>query len=354
MLRFAILASLLASTAAFGEPLVKPVVPAKTMTRVDYILTEGESKPFMISGFVPSKASKDKQTPVKVGVSSGYPMVTVLALKTWGYEAQAGKQFTLPSLVLAGEAKVMGKPALVQIKLSNIVLNVVKSAYGSDENVSGADLQIALSQTLLAPAGQSELWMTFDDNAVLQVSYPNAAVKKVGDAEERKIVEAKPDENRVPVKLTLSTGDYGFGMVAFHGKPAVAKAKLCGFDVSMTSKNLVYATMPTTREYQLKPDDGDFKVVEGADRVSKVGMGTAKDLRLTAATGAGLKTPLDLYFEALPINIDAEAQQFAIYIGPGYLKQFLQVSLLAVGSDGIPRLYGYAEKGLTLDPKAKK
>jgi hypothetical protein len=361
MLRFAILASLLASTAAFGEPLVKPVVPAKTMTRVDFPLTEGEGKPFMVAGFVqPFRLSKEKSTPatpgdaVKVGISSGYPMVTVLALKHWGYQGVAGKQFTLPSLTLVGEAKLMGKPALVHIKLSNIVLNVVKSAFGSDENVSGADLQIALSQTLLAPATQSELWMTFDENATLQISYPATAVKKAGEAEERKVEPVTPDPERVPVKLTLSPADFGFNMVAFHGKPAVAKAKMCGFDVSMTSKNLVYATMPTTREYMLKPDDGDFAVVEGADKVSKVGKGTAKDLRLTAATGAGLKTPIDLYFETLPISIDAEAQQFAIYVGPGYMKQFLHASLLAVGSDGIPRLYGYVQKGLTLDPKAKK
>ena len=354
MFRFALLSLILVSAASGAEPLVKPVVPAKTMTRVDFPLTEGDGKPFMIAGFVSPKATKEQPAAVKIGLSSTYPMVTVLALKHWGYDAVPGKLFTLPSLILVGEAKVMGKPAQVQVKLSNIALNVVKTAFGSDENVSGADLQISLLQTLLAPAGQSELWMTFEDNAVLQANYPTAAVKKTGPADERKIAEATPDVDRVPVKLTLTPGELGFSMVAFHGKPAVAKAKLCGFDVSMTAMNLVYVTMPTTREYMLKPDDGDFAVVEGADRVSKVGKGTAKDLRLTAATGAGLKLPLDLYFETVPLNIDAEAQQFAIYLGPGYFKKFVQAPLLAIGSDGIPRLYGYAAKGATLDPKAKK
>jgi len=354
MLRFAVVASLLASTASAAEPLVKPVIAPKTMTRVDFPLLEGNGKPFMVDGLVQPRMSKDKPVEVKVGLSSGYPMVTVAALKVWGYDAQPGKPFTLPSLTLVGEAKMMGKLAQVQVKLSHLTLNVVKSAFGSEDNVSGADLQISLAQTLLAPAGQSELWMTFDNPAVLQVSYPVAVVKKSGEAEERKAVEATPDADRVPLKLTLSPGDFGFTMVAFHGKPSVAKAKFCGFDVSMTAQNLVYVTMPTTREYMLKPDDGDFAVVEGADRVSKVGKGTAKNLRLTAAAGAGLKTPLDLYFETVPLNIDAEAQQFAIYLGPGYFKQYVQSPILAVGSDGIPRLYGYAMKGATLDPKVKK
>jgi len=355
MHRIAILASLLAATASYGEPLVKPVVPAKTMTRVEFPLKEGDGKPYQIDGLLtPFTLGKENAKPVTVGLSSGYPMATVNAIKSWGYAATPGKPFTLPSLTLIGEAKISGKPALVHIKLTNLVLNVVKSAFGSEDNVSGADLQISLAQTLLAPAGQSELWMTFDENASLQVSYPTTAVKKAEEVEERKVPETKPEAERVPVKLTLTPSDYGLAMIAFHGKPSIYKAKYCGFDVSMTSKGLVYTTMPTVSEYKLKPGEGEFAVVEGADRVSKVGKATAKDLRLTAATGAGLKAPLDLYFEAVPLQIDAEAQNFAIFIGPGYLKQFLQAPILAVGTDGIPRLYGYAEKNVTLDPKVKK
>jgi hypothetical protein len=349
-----IVALLLVSTAFAAEPLVKPVVAPAGKVRVEYQLTEGDGKPFMVAGLVQPRKSGEKPVEVKVGLSSGQGMVTVAALKTWGYDAQPGKQFTLPSLTLIGEAKVGGKPSQVQVKLSNLILNVVKTAFGSDDNVSGADLQISLAQTLLAPASQSELWMTFENPAVLQISYPAAAVKKTGEAEERKPMEATPDADRVPLRLTLSPNDFGFTMVAFHGKPTAAKAKYCGFDVSMTAQNLVYVTMPTTREYMLVPDDGNFQEVTGADRVSKVGKGTAKNLRLTAAAGAGWKAPLDLYFEAVPLNIDAEAQQFAIFLGPGYFKQFVQSPLLAVGSDGVPRLYGYATKGATLDPKAKK
>lgn len=362
MIRTAILASLIAAAFAHAEPLVKPVVPPSGFTRVTYPLTVGEEfgNAYAVAGFVaPGKPGKDKTspgTPVKVAFCSAIdPLITVATLKAWGYTAEPGKMFTLPSLTLVGEAKLQGKPATVHVKLSNLQLFVAKSAYGSESSVRGADLMIGLNQALLATHAQSEMWMTFGDGATLQVNYPAAAVKRIGTAEPREMPEPPvPDANRVPLRISLTPTDYATPLTSFHGQPAKATGKVCHLDVSMTEKDYIYLTYPMALSYGIKADESNATVGRGADSEAKLFNGISKDIRLPASSGAGYKAVLDLNLKQVAVTIDAESLNHTLMVGPGYLKSIVQSPLLAVGTDGIPRLYGYIEKANTLDPKAKK
>ena len=66
MLRLAVVASLIASTAFAAEPLVKPVVAPAGKVRVDFPLTEGDGKPFMVAGLMQPRKSGEKPVEVKV------------------------------------------------------------------------------------------------------------------------------------------------------------------------------------------------------------------------------------------------------------------------------------------------
>jgi hypothetical protein len=362
MIRLAILASLLAGIASAAEPLVKPASPAAGFIRVTYPLTggdEAEGTAYAIAGFVtPFKLNMDKNSPgtaVRVGLgSSSTQFVTVATLKKWGYIGVAGEKFTLPSLTLVGEAKVQGKPCTVHVKFTKLVMEVVKSAYGSEDDVNGADLMIDLNQTLLAKPGQSELWMTFNEGATLKVSYPASAVRKIDTAEEHGKTETAVDPNRVPLRIAFDPQLYWTPIVSFNGQPVNAKAKVCSLMIGMTSKDYANLTMPMARIYNLKPDESKEKLGNGPDTASKLFPAQSKNLCLAGTTGAGWKAPLDLNLKDVTVTIATESEYPILFLGPSFFKGILKSPVLAVGTDGIPRLYGYAEKDATKDPRQKK
>lgn len=361
MLRFALFTSLLAVSLSSAEPLVKPVVPGKTFTRVEFPLQGGKGKAFHFAGTVPTlKSIKGSGSSgggpgvaeIRVGLCTTLPMASVKTLQSWGYEVTAGQRFTIPSIMLIGETIVKGKREVAEVKLTSLVVNVFRNTYGSEDKALGADVLLTPDQLHLASAGQSEFWMTFDENATAQISYPAKQVKTTGSMLEDRpaVAEAKVDPEWLPVRIPLQPSNYFFDMKVLNGISSVGKSKNCSLEIAFTNKDYVYITRPMAVEYGIKLGD-DAPMTFGGDTRNMSAAGVASNIRLVAASGAGWKNPIDMEYKEVKLTIGLEPEQPSMCLTPGYLSPRIQSMLLAVGTDGIPRLHGYTEKGFTADPK---
>ena len=58
-----------------------------------------------------------------------------------------------------------------------------------------------------------------------------------------------------------------------------------------------------------------------------------------------------MLYKEIVLTIGYEAMQPSMCLTPGYLNPRLKQMTLAVGTDGVMRLYGYTSKEFTTDPK---
>lgn len=360
-MRIVVLSLALCMSSLLAEPLVKPVVPGKSYTRVEYPLKGGNGECFHFKATTPTqKSGKNKDLPsttpnvaeIEVGLCSTLPMITVKTAEKWGYNnVGAGQKLTIPSILLTGEATLMGKRCEVNIKLTNIVVDVYKAAYGTDEKILGADILLTPEQLWLVSPNLSEFWMTFEENATAQVSYPTTQVKKVKEFDDKpSATEVKADAELLPVRIPLQPKSYNFDMKVLHATPVGTKSKNCMLEIAFTNRDYVYMTRGMADEYKIKLGD-DAPMVFGADMTIKGASAVASNVRLTSASGAGWKTPVEMHYKEIGMLIGLEAMHSNMCLTPGYLIPRIQQMLLAVGTDGIPRIYGYTNKDMTIDPK---
>jgi hypothetical protein len=350
-----------------ANDLAKPAAPPPGATRVRFPISGGETTVYLVKALVPkppagksaAAAKPGDGTPATVGLSTqpapGH--ATVKALKKLGYPAAAGATVVLPEVVLVGEATGKARPGAVYARAVNVKVMALASAYGSEDHVAGADLLVGIDALLRAAPGAAEPWVEFGDAPAFTASYPAAAVarpagEKPADPPGKKD-PPKPDAGRVPVAVVMRPG-YVLPLTRLDGKPAVP-AVPAHFGLAQVSPPGVWVSLKASELYRLKPvPASEFDGFYGFDRRGKAALGRAADLRFTAGTGTGLKTAREFVATDHGLILDQEQQVASVVVGPGYFKPLLQHPLLAVGSDGVPRLYGYAKKEAVPEPAKKK
>lgn len=356
MVRFVLLAALaVAPAVTAADPLVKPAKPPAGFVRVRFPV-DGEAAILPGTVTAPAAAPKGKPTvtAVRVAVTSAATLATVKRLAALGVKAEAGKPAVIPELVLDGWAGAV--PA--RVKLTNLRVDAVARAFGSEDKLDGADFWLNLDQLTAAPAGQSELWATFGERTEFAASYPPAAVRKLkptDDAPPPAAPELKPEDDRVPVAITLQPGGYQVAPTELNGTPM----KLPGFsnfDVMLTGDVPGYVSNRTLGDHKLKLEPDSIRVSEdGAGRAAKYGTAAVPTVRYAAGAGAGYKTPRELRFGPSRATLAEDNDAPSYSIGPAFLRAVggARTVVLAVGTDGVPRVYAVLPKNRVADPKKK-
>jgi len=351
--------------AAEPAPLVKAATVPAGSTRVRFELESDKNAAYRLKAIIPPpKLAKAGAEPVPATIALdtalgdiGY--VTRKKLKALGYDAVAGQTVVLPEVLLIGEAVgLKPKPGEVRAKANNVKLLVLEKAYGSEEFVGGADIQVNIDALLQGVPSLAQPWVYFGLTPLFEANYPERFLVRMPT--EVGIPPAKayePEEiqaGRVPMMVAMKAG-YVLPYAGFHGKPAMSGPRVV-FALGQVNQPGVFVTHKMAQMYDLKPDPDakDIEIFADFDKKGKAVIGKINDLRIPVNIDAGFKTARELTTKETPLILDQEQQMPALYIGPGYFTQFLQEPTFAVGSDGTARLYGYVDpKNVPVAPKKK-
>lgn len=361
MPRLALLAVLLIPAATVAaEPLVKPAKPPAGFTRVRFPEMGKEGTFPKLTGTVTVPSAVPKGMPTVTTVSMAvmsvdyWALITVKRLAALGIKGEAGKPAVLPEVTVDGWAAT----GPVKVKLTNVQLRVVDRSFGSDDKLRDDDFWINLDQLVRAPAGQSELRMTFGEQTELAISYPDKSLKKSDAAGEKPAppVEPKIEADQVPFMFPLVPGRYGVAPLTMNGIPMPVPGS-SRFEVSMTGGiQPAFVSARTLTDHKLMSEEKEIVGQNGNGKVEKTSVADIPKATYAVGIGAGYKTPREVHFKAVKATVFAESDRPEYSIGPGFLKSAAdaQAVTLAVGTDGIPRVYAAVPKAAVVDPKAKK
>ncbi len=363
-LAFGCVVASLAGLAPAAEPLVKPATIPVGATRLRFPLESDNGSAYRLKALIPPPKTAKKGTeplPATIAIDTalgdtGY--ITVKKLKSFGYDVPVGQTAILPEVLLLGET-VGPKPKAgeVRAKANNLKLVVLEKAYGSEDTVGGADLQVNLDVLLQGTAAQSQAWVYFGKTLLMDANYPEKSLIRPpteAGATPTEFVPEEPTADRVPMMITLRTG-YQMPLNGFHGKPAATGPRVV-FSLGQIREPGIYVTAKMAKMYELKPDPDakELEIFADFNKKGKAMMGLIKDIRIPVGIDAGFKTARELTSKEQPLILDQEQQTPALYVGPGYFGPLLQNPIMAVGPDGVARVYGYIEpKSVPVAPKKK-
>lgn len=349
-----------------AEPLVKPAKPPAGFTRVRFPAMGKEDELPKLTGTVTVPPAMPRGmptvTPVSMVVMSSdyWAIITVKRLAALGIKGEVGKPAVLPEVTLNGWAST----GPVKVTLTNVQMRVVAGSFGSDDKLRGDDFWINLNQLVRSPAGQSELWMTFAEQTELAVSYPNKWVKKSDAGGEKPDAPPAPPvlgdpavpADRVPVMLSLAPNTYTVVPQMLNGRP-MPKPGGSRFEVSMTGGGQsALITFRTLTDHKLMADENEVVGDGGDGKVEKRGVAGIPKAIYAAGIGTGFKTAREIHFKPTKATVFVESDVPEFSVGSGFLRTAAdaQGTTLAVGTDGVPRVYAALPKALVVDPKAKK
>jgi hypothetical protein len=347
-------------------PLLKPVAPPSGMVRVRVPFTEGMTKAIQMKGQVPNPRKKGEVIDASVALdTAGRSVVTVKILEKWGYPRPANNTLVLPELLLVGNQlapKLAGKGTDVLVRLTNLKLEVRDTAPDGGDQIFGADMIVFLPDLLKSAAKPPEPRLHFADR-FLDLTVPPAAVKRPGTGEELPTEpEAKPDPtlavvacplNNLP-SLSFATGSVN-GMDTYVGPdgkphpvvPILSSVTHGGSGVLMNiglARALKLDVDPTKATVGGMTTNKKLQLVEHVVR----------ELRLGVLTGPGLKTPQELVLTDLPIWVEVNDSEPALYLGYPFITAHFKDAVLAITPDGTAKLHGRVNPELLKAPLPRK
>jgi hypothetical protein len=344
-------------------PLFKPVTPSKAAVRVRIPVIEQRGTAMHFEALVPKAKGKTGETveiTAALEVIPGKSFVPANVWQNWGYEVPQNKMVTLPELTVSGlqVAPKSNKGFDVTARFTDIRLEVIEPS-SEAEKVAGADLYLRLAD-LTRPADRLFEPRLFFQDKFLDLSLPTALVKHPGTGEDAP-AEPRPgtDADRVAFGSTLINRQAPvFPYASVNGlalyKLPDGKVEPVSVGVASTTDTSsgAWMTMGMARgcNVQLDADEVPGNVATVKTKLAK---GVVKELRLSGATGPGLKTPRDLVITDLQVYVDKNDSGHFLYLGPRFLETYYKDAVFSCGPDGTWQLRGRARSELLKDIKTR-
>lgn len=368
-MRTVLLASLLvcAARSAADEPapLLKPVLPTGSATRVRFPVTPGFPKSMQFKAQVPNGKKKSELIPVTVAFDTlvGQSYVSAKNVEKWGYDPKL-KELVLPELVIATAQPAPAKSAKgsdATLRLVNVKLTVVEAPGSGDASIFQSDLSLSASNIYYGSERTAEPRVSFADKFV-EFTAPAALVKRLStSAAPLPPVTGTDDDKRVVAAVPMvSRGGPVFAFVSVNGHDSYKTADGKTVPVVGTVGSLnnwdagVMITLGMARGCKVEFDQAKGGA-EGTSAVGKseVGRGKLKELRFEIATGPGLKEKKDFVLKDVPVMVNLNASDGFLTIGPNFINRHFKDAVYAAGSDGVWKLHGRVNPETFADPKTR-
>jgi hypothetical protein len=351
-----------APPAAEPGPLLKPVVPSSTNTRVRIPVIEERGTTMQFKAQIPKgKAKKGETIDIVVGIETlpGPSYVSSKLWESWGYEVPPNrtailKEITIPAWQIAPKTT---KGQDVMIKIPSIAMEIIEPPGGADK-VRGCDIFLTLKELTKGADRNFETRFYFPDK-YFELSVPSGSVKRPGTGD---VGPADPEVTKDSELVVVAAP------MAFRGMPLFAyssingltqyktpegKIELVNAGVSSTNDwpTGVLMTMGTARGCGVEMEKEDVKGL-GATFETRAVKGKVKELRLGVITGPG-KTQKDIVIQDLTVYVDKANSGHFVWLGPRFMDAYLKDHVYACGTDGMWQLHGRIKPDLLMDIKTR-
>jgi hypothetical protein len=368
-MRTVLLAALLvcAARSAADEPapLLKPVVPTGSATRVRFPVTEGFPKTMQFKAQLPNGKKKSELVSVVVAFDTlaGQSYVSAKNVERWGYDPKV-KELVLPELVIAVTQPAPAKSAKgtdATLRLVNVKLTVVEAPGSGDATVYQSDLSLSASNIYYGSERAAEPRVSFADKFV-EFTAPPGLVKKLNtsDAPVPPVTNTDDDKRTIAAVPMVTRGGPVFGYIAVNGQDSykTADGKMVPVVGTVGSLNNwdagVMLTLGTARGCKVEFEQaGDGTEGTSAFGKADVGRGKLKELRLEIVTGPGLKDKKDFVLKDVPVMVNKNASDGFLTIGPKFINEHFKDAVYAAGPDGVWKLHGRVNPDVFADPKTR-
>lgn len=366
--RLALPAALVALTVtaarADPEPLLKPITPPGSGTRVRFATSEEKPIFYHVEARIPDPKKKDKGIDVVVAFESlpGKSSVALKKWKGWGFDVPANRVGVLPELVIPGsQLAPKASKVGVEVRLTNVKLEIV-DVPGDGDTVLMSDVLLTMSEFTKGADRAFEPRMYFADK-FMEFTVPNAAVRRPGTGDD---APPPPPAASADKDLVVFSGPSrshgGIPVLAFASIDGQAQYKLpdgklesvnAGISSTMNWQDGVLLTIGTARGCGIAVMPADDLKGLGVGFETTVGRGTLKELRLGFVTGPGGKVQKDLVLTDVPVIIDKNNSGHFVWIGPRFLQRHFTDPVYAFTPEGGWRLHGRVKPELLNDTKTR-
>lgn len=348
-------------------PLLKPVTPAASSTRLRLATSEDKPVFFHINARIPDPKKSDKSFEITVAFDNqpGKAHVALKKWKSWGFEVPANRVGLLPELIipasqLAPKLTKGGRDA--EYRISNIKVEIIEPPADGD-TILLCDLLLPMSDFTRAASDRAfETRIYFPDKFV-EFTAPNATVKRLGTGDEKPLPDPAitPDKDLVvatgPTTLYYGTPTFAFASIDGQQQYKLPSGKTetvnVGIGTTMNWQDGLLMTTGMARGCGIKIEDAkDLKGI-GTGFDATVGRGKIKELRLAFMTGPNLKTPKDLVLKDVSVIVDKNNSEHFMWVGPRFIETHLADAVYACDSTGVWRLHGRIKPELLQDIKTR-
>lgn len=346
-------------------PLLKPVVPPSSGTRVRVATSEADPVFYHFAARVTDPKNKEKTFDCTVAFDSlpSKAMVAAKKWKEWGFEVPKDRTATLPELIVPCQ-QVAPKPAKgrdVEVRLANIKVEIIEPPMDGDK-VLFCDLLLPMNELTKGADKAFEPRMYFGDK-FMEFSVSTGIVKKLGTGEDGTLPEpaVSADKDLLPFSGSMvsyqGTPAFSYACVDGQQKYMLPSGKMetvnVGLSSTMNWPEGILVTIGTARGLGLTVEDAKDLKGAGAGFEASVGRAKVKEFRLAGLSGSGLKVPKDLVLKDVPVIVDKNNSHHFIWIGTRFLDSHVTDAVYGCDSFGTWRLTGRVKPELLMDPKTR-
>ncbi|MCE9565631.1 MAG: hypothetical protein K8U57_26715 [Planctomycetes bacterium] len=346
-------------------PLLKPVTPPMTSTRVRVQTSDEKPEFFHITARIPDQKKKDTMIDVVVAFDSlpGKAFVAMKKWKSWGFEVPANRTGTIPELIITGSQVIpkLSKGRDTEIRLTNVKVEIVEPPADGD-TILLCDMMLPINELTKGADRAFETRMYFGDK-FMEFTVPNAMVKRLGTGDDAPLPEPGITTDK---DLIAATGP----STLYHGVPTFTFASIDGQQTyklpdgksetinvgvasTMNWQDGILMTIGTARGLGLTVDQGkDLKGI-GAGFDAMVGKAKLKEFRLAFVTGPTGKVQKDLVLKDVTVIVDKNNSNHFVWIGPRFLEANFTDPVYACDSAGVWKLSGRLKPEALQDIKTR-
>jgi len=341
--------ALTAAEAQEPGPLLKPVTPPTTSTRVRVQTSDEKPEFFHIAARIMDQ-KKEKTIDLVVAFDSlpGKGFVALKKWKSWGFEVPPNRTGTIPELIIPASQVFpkLSKGRDTEVKLTNVKVEIIEPPADGD-TILLCDMLLPINDLTKNADKAFETRMYFGDK-FMEFTVPNTAVKRLGTGDETPLPEPAVTTDK---DLIAATGP----STLYHGVPTFSYAAIdgqatyklpdgknetvnVGIASTMNWQDGILMSIGTARGLGLTVEnDKDLKGL-GAGFDATVGRAKLKEFRLGLVTGTNQKK--DLVLKDVKIIVDKNNSNHFVWIGPRFIEAHFTDPVYGCDTAGVWKLSG--------------
>jgi hypothetical protein len=358
--------AVVAAEAQEPAPLLKPVTPPMSGTRLRLPTSEEKPEFFHIMARIQDPKKSDKTIEVVVAFDNQptKSMVTAKKWKSWGFEVPANRIGVLPELIIPASQlapKLTKGGRDCEYRISNVKVEIVEPP-GDADTILLCEMLLSMSDFTKGADRAFETRIYFPDKFI-EFTAPNLGVKRLGTGDEKSLPDPAVTRDKDLMAVTgPTTLYYGVPTFAYASVNGQQKYKLpdgknetvnVGLGTTMNWHDGLLMTIGMARGLGITIEDGkDLKGI-GAGFDASVGRAKLKEFRLGFMTGPNLKTPKDLVLKDVSVIVDKGSSTHFMWIGPRFIEANLVDAVYSCDASGTWRLGGRIKPELLQDIKTR-